>query len=223
MMKTTLELPNNYRESGQVRQESGTLKRNLFIASVLLIIPLFFLGNYLMPLILLGFGADGTPSPRWLIFLKIGIMFLTVFFHSLFLEKVRSVLMKRVSGAEASISFKAGGAYAVSPAYFTKKDYRTIILGPVIILAVFFFLLTMIIPTDWFWVGYAAQAINLAGSVRDYHRAFQTGRQMNEVLIADEGFRLVFYEPSAEPVLKAHSRKSSGNAKRKKTHTVRRK
>lgn len=116
--------------------------------------------------------------------------------------------MKKLDHAEPILDFTHGAAYAGSPVYFSKKDYRLIALLPVIILAILFLLITLIIPQDWFWVGFAAQVINLAGGVKGYYTAFQVSRQVPEVLILDEGPRLIFHEPFEVPIhMKSKKRK----------------
>lgn len=219
MIHTTSDLPVNYVETGRIRlDEDKRLKRRLTFSSVVILILVLMLGNFLMPILSLGLDSSGNIAEPWLLWAKLGTMLLIFVFHSLLLERLKGLIMKKLGGTDPMFAFSAGGVYAGSPVYFSKRDYRFIALLPMILVAVLFLLITMILPLDWFWVGYAAQGINLAGGAGNYYQAFQAGRRTSEVLIQDMGPSLVFYEPSQAPVRKSGT-KGKGNTKRSTPRT----
>lgn len=210
MSRTTRELPAGYRETGRIGLllDSG-LKRRLTVSSVAVLTLFLLLGNFLMPVITLGLDRAGEPARPWLMWSKIGSMVLIYLFHGLLLERMKGALMKKLGGMSPVYGFQAGATYAGSPVFFSKKDHRIITLLPLILMAALFFLLTLLLPPDWFWVGYAAQVINLAGGVTHYYAAFQAARRHPEVLIQDPGPQLIFYEPSPEPIEGRPARKAA--------------
>lgn len=211
MMRSTKSLPRNYVPSQIIDFDNNQkLNRNLMIAAIAAFAGLFLLGNFYLPIYLLGLNEAAENLPVPLIALKVGIIIMVFIFYSLIHEKMRGLLMKRFSGVNSQLEFKGASAYSKSSGYFAKRDFRIISLGPVLIFAILIFVVTLLLPMDWFWVGFIAQILNLAGSVKDIYSAWQGLKQPDEVLVQDSGLQQTFYTPSLEPQPKEHvSRKKA--------------
>lgn len=201
MIQSTTQLPREYAPALVLDYDHNPkLSRRLLIAAILIFIGLFLAGNFYLPIYLLAYDEQGLPLSLQGIGLKLGVLVLMFIFYTVAHEKLRGVLMKRFSGAESGLEFKGAAAYAKSPGYFSKRDFRIICLGPVLILALLLFLGTMLLPMDWFWVGFIGQILNLAGSLKDFYSAWQGARQPADVLIQDDGLAQTFFTPSLEAV-----------------------
>ena len=207
MMQSTNQLPKNYASSLVLDYEKDQkLNRRMMIASVIMFVGLFLLGNTYLPIYLLAYDDQGFALPLPLIGLKIGILVMIFIFYTLAHEKLRGLLMKRFSGVKSELEFRGAAAYAKSKGYFSKRDFRIISLGPVLILAFLILIATLILPMDWFWVGFIAQILNLAGSMKDFYTAWQVVKQPADVLIYDDGQIQTFYIPASEPVSRSTNR-----------------
>lgn len=207
MMLSTNQLPKNYARVLVLDYEKDQkLNRRIMIAAVIMFVGLFLLGNTYLPIYLLGYDEQGFALPLPMIGLKIGILVIVFIFYTLIHEKLRGLLMKRFSGVPSELEFRGSAAYAKSKGYFSKRDFRIISLGPVLILAFVILIITLILPMDWFWVGFIAQILNLAGSMRDFYSAWQVVKQPGEVLIHDDGQLQTFYTPAPESAGRSSNR-----------------
>ncbi|MFZ2259115.1 MAG: DUF3267 domain-containing protein [Clostridiaceae bacterium] len=210
MIGSTNHLPNHYVPTLVVDYDKNQkLNRRLLIMAIVLFIGLFLLGNTYLPIYLMGYDAQGQFLPIPVIGLKVGILVIIFVFYTLIHEKIRGILMKRFSGRESSLEFRGSTAFAKSEGFFSKRDFRIISLGPVLILAFLIFLVTIILPMDWFWVGFIAQILNLAGSLKDFYGAWQGIKQPADVLIQDNGQVQTFYTPDLERLARSVHRSNS--------------
>lgn len=223
MIGSTTQLPKQYAPTLVVDYEKDQkLNRRLLIAALVLFVGLFLLGNTYLPIYLMGYNEQGQPLTIPAIGLKVGILVIIFVFYTLIHEKLRGLLMKRFSGSESSLEFRGAAAFAKSKGYFSKRDFRIISLGPVLILAFLIFLVTILLPMDWFWVGFIAQILNLAGSVKDFYGAWQGIKQPIDVLIHDDGQVQTFYTPNLELMTKSAHRTNplNGTSKPKQTKKI---
>ena len=203
MTQTTLELPSHYVPSGGIdlaNDKKSKLKVKGMALAVFVV--LFLLANHFVPFILLFFDKAGEPASTPDLIAKVGAIVLIALFYVIVHEKIHGSFMERFSGVKASFGFSGSMAYAGSPAYFSKKDFRIIALAPVLILAIAIFLVTLLLPSDWFWVGYAAQLLNLSGSTGDFYTAWVLRREPVDVLIHDNGLVQTYFVADPEKALR---------------------
>lgn len=199
MISSTNRLPDHYAPALILDHDNDPkLSRKLMVAAVVSFIALLLLGNAYLPVYLLAYNDVGEPLSFATIGLKIGVMILVFIFYTVVHEKLRGLLMKRFSGVEPSLDFRGAAVFSSSNGYFSRRDFRIISLGPVLILAILIFIVTILLPMHWFWVGYIAQILNLAGSMKDFYAAWQGVKQPVDVLIQDKGRVQTFYTPSLE-------------------------
>lgn len=220
MVDTTLELPKNYQLSGKVDLiENKKTKWMIFIMSLILILLLFFVANRKVPIIALFFDLEGKLLSMPMVLLKVGVIVLFAVMFGIIHEKLHGYFMARFADAEVKFGFKGSSAYVTSEAYYSKRNYRIILLAPVAIMVVAIFVVTLMLPPDWFWVGYITQMINLAGSMSDFYTAWQLRNEPSEVLILDSGPIKQFYVPGVEDLLE-NSKKKKGSAQQKKMQKI---
>jgi len=113
-------------------------------------------------------------------------------------EFIHGAFFKRYSGRKAKYGFAGLYAYAGSDAYFNKRQYLVIGLSPVILLGIVLLILNVFLPTQFFWGAYLLQVVNLSGAVGDAYYTVVLSRLPADVLVKDEGVRMVIYSRAGE-------------------------
>lgn len=222
MIETTLQLPEYFKPSGKVdfrlnKKAKWTVK-GLSFAAILL---LFFVANRFVPLLLLFYDVQGNLLSMISVLLKIGVILFFMIFFGIIHEKLHGYFMGRHSKATVRFGFNGSMAYSASDAYYSKKDYRIILLAPMAIMVVIIFIGTLLLPVDWFWVGYLLQMINLAGSMSDFYTSWQLRNEPLDVLIYDSGLNRQFFVPMSEEELEASEKtKKKTTAKQKQKQKI---
>lgn len=220
-METTLQLPSNYRVCGQV-DFKGDRKAKWIITglSIAVTLLLFYVANLNVPILLLFYDAQGLLLPLPTVLIKVGVILLFMLFYVIIHEKLHGYFMTRFSKTKSRFGFNGSMAYAASDAYFSRTHFRIIVLAPVAILAAAIFIVTLLLPVDWFWVGYILQMFNLAGSMADFYTAWQIRSQPVDVLIQDSGAVRTFYAPFVEPEDPGASQKKTSRARQRQMQKI---
>ena len=198
-MQTTLELPRGYRPTDGIDLTHDRTTRNKVNGlALVMLVGLFLLGNYFVPLTLILFDATGEPATLPAIAVKLGVIVGVMLVYVIIHEKIHGVFMAKYSGVKAAFGFTGSLAWCGSPAYFSRPDFRVIALAPVVSLTVIIAVVTLMLPLDWFWVGFAAQLMNLSGSMGDLYTIWKLRRQGADVLIHDNGLVQTWYTPNPD-------------------------
>ena len=221
MIETTVDLPNHYEPSGKVDLVGNKkAKWMIYLVSLIVVLLLFFVANRQVPILALFFDLEGQLLSAQMLLLKLGVIVLFSIFFSIIHEKLHGHFMARYADAEVKFTFKGSSAYVTSEAFYSKRDFRIILLAPVAIMVVAIFIVTLMLSPDWFWVGYIIQIINLAGSMSDFYIAWQLRKEPSDVLISDLGPIKQFYVPGTQDAQGGSNKKRAITAKQKKMQKI---
>ena len=183
-MKTTLCLPNGYREILSVDLQKDKKKALLINALAIVIgVVLVLLGCTRVPLMVLFDLEMGL--------LTFGFRFVVLALGStayiVLHELVHGIFMKYFSGDKPHYGFTGMYAYAGSVAYFNKRNYITIALAPVVVWGIVLAALCEIVSPLWFWVVYIIQITNLSGAAGDFYVTWKFRTLPKDILVQDIG------------------------------------
>lgn len=120
----------------------------------------------------------------------IGLMVLYMVLH----ELVHGIAMKLCGTKRVKYGFTGLYAFAGSEDYYDKKSYIFIALAPIVLWGTVLAAVNFFVPTEWFWIVYMIQLINISGAAGDLFAAVKFSRMPKNILIQDSGVSMrVFY------------------------------
>ena len=183
-MKAVETLPEGYEEIYSVdlqKDKKTALLVNLLalVIAALLVVPMHFF----VPITTLfsmeqGFGKF---TLRYVVFL------LSIIVYMVLHELVHGIAMKLCGTKKVKYGFTGMYAFAGSEDYYAKKPYIFIALAPVVLWGLVLALINPFVPTDWFWVVYFIQVMNLSGAAGDLFVTVKFSRFPKDILIKDYG------------------------------------
>lgn len=118
------------------------------------------------------------------------LMVLYMFLH----ELVHGIAMKLCGTKRVKYGFTGLYAFAGSEDYYDKKSYIFIALAPIVLWGTVLAAVNFFVPTEWFWIVYMIQLINISGAAGDLFAAVKISRMPKNILIQDSGVSMrVFY------------------------------
>jgi hypothetical protein len=189
-MKTTLHIPDNYREILSLDLQKDK-KKALLINALAIVIGavLVILGRVRVPFSTL-FDME---AGMLLYILRFIALILGSAVYIILHELVHGVFMKRFSGVKPNYGYTGMYAYAGSNAYFDKKSYIIIALAPVVVWGLVLAVLCEIVSTPWFWVIYIIQITNLSGAAGDFYVTWKFRSLPPDILVQDTGVSMRVY------------------------------
>lgn len=118
------------------------------------------------------------------------LMVLYMFLH----ELVHGIAMKLCGTKRVKYGFTGLYAFAGSEDYYDKKSYIFIALAPIVLWGTVLAAVNFFVPTEWFWIVYMIQLMNISGAAGDLFAAVKFSRMPKNILIQDSGVSMrVFY------------------------------
>ncbi len=114
-------------------------------------------------------------------------------------ELVHGIAMKICGTKKVKYGFTGLYAFAGSDDYYGIRSYIFVALAPVVLWGFIIALINPFVPTDWFWVVYLLQVINLSGAAGDLFVTIRFSRFPKDILIKDYGVGMTVF--SKYPVL----------------------
>ena len=84
-------------------------------------------------------------------------------------------------------------AYAGSDDYYDKKSYITIALAPIVIWGVVLAIINIFVSSEWFWVVYFIQLLNVSGAAGDMYVTVKFAKLPKDILVRDYGVSMTVY------------------------------
>ena len=110
------------------------------------------------------------------------------------LYMVHGIAMKLCGTKRVKYGFTGLYAFAGSEDYYDKKSYIFIALAPIVLWGTVLAAVNFFVPTEWFWIVYMIQLINISGAAGDLFAAVKFSRMPKNILIQDSGVSMrVFY------------------------------
>lgn len=126
-------------------------------------------------------------------FVRFGVMLVGLLGYIVLHEAVHGVAMKLCGTQKVTYGFTGVYAFAGSSDYYSKRAYFFIALAPVVLWGVIFTALCLAVPTQWFWVVYTIQMINISGAVGDAYVVLKFCRLPKDILVQDSGTAMSVY------------------------------
>lgn len=108
-------------------------------------------------------------------------------------ELVHGIAMKLCGTKKVKYGFTGMYAFAGSTDYYDKRSYLFIALAPVVLWGVVIALVNPFVPTEWFWVVYLVQVMNLSGAAGDLFVTVTFLRMPRDILVKDHGVGMTVY------------------------------
>ena len=108
-------------------------------------------------------------------------------------EFVHGITMKLCGTKKVKYGFKGVYAFAGSEDYYDKKSYLTIALAPVVLWGILLTILSLVVPTQWFWVVYFIQISNISGAAGDMYVTARFSKLPDDILVKDYGVGMTVY------------------------------
>ena len=191
MRKAVSTLPDGYREILSVDLKKNKKQMLLANGLGLLVFFAFALPVHMFYLPCVSLGIGGPQAYRTRIAALFGGIVVYIVLH----ELVHGVTMKICGTKKVKYGFTGMYAYAGSDDYYYKRPYIAIALAPIVVWGVVLGVINFLVPTEWFWVVYGIQLMNLSGAGGDLYVTAKFRSLSNDVLIRDYGVGMQVYAP----------------------------
>ena len=180
-------LPEGYKEfyslDLQKDKKKALLVNGIALAiSVIMVIPMHFV----VPITTLFDISKGY------IFKMLTLVLLLVVYMVLH-ELVHGVAMKLCGTKKVKYGFTGLYAFAGSEDFYPKKPYIFIALAPVVLWGIVLAVVNILVPTEWFWIIYILQIMNLSGAAGDFFVTIKFSQFPDDILVKDQGVGMVVY------------------------------
>lgn len=127
-------------------------------------------------------------------FLRLAALIVLMVLYMVLHELVHGIAMKLCGTKRVKYGFNGLYAFAGSEDYYDKKSYIFIALAPIVLWGTVLAAINFFVPTEWFWIVYMIQLINISGAAGDLFAAVKFSRMPKDILIQDSGVSMrVFY------------------------------
>ena len=192
-MKAVATLPEGYREFYTIdlqKNKKMSLLVNVLavMIAVLLMVPMHFF----VPISTLFAMENGLGSYVIRFVSLIVLMIAYIVLH----ELTHGIVMKLLGTKKVKYGFTGLYAFAGSDDYYGKKAYILIALAPVVLWGIVLAIINPFVPTEWFWVVYFLQILNLSGAAGDYMVTIKFSGFPKAILITDYGLGMTVFSKS---------------------------
>lgn len=127
-------------------------------------------------------------------FLRFAALIVLMVLYMVLHELVHGIAMKLCGTKRVKYGFTGLYAFAGSEDYYDKKSYIFIAMAPIVLWGTVLAAVNFFVPTEWFWIVYMIQLINISGAAGDLFAAVKFSRMPKNILIQDSGVSMrVFY------------------------------
>lgn len=189
-MKAVSELPSNYKEIFSV-----DLKKNKKIAVLIngaaaaVALIMIFVMRVFVPIETLRDLQLGENASL----MRIVVFAVAVVGYIVLHELTHGVVMKIVGTKKVKYRFNGLYATAGSNDYYDKSSYILIALAPIVIWGIILAIVNFIVPTEWFWIVYIVQVMNIGGAAGDMYVTIRFSRLPKDILVKDVGSSMTVY------------------------------
>jgi hypothetical protein len=106
---------------------------------------------------------------------------------------VHGITMKLFGTKKVKYGFTGLYAFAGSDDYYDKMSYITIALAPIVFWGIVLLILNLTLGSEWFWVVYIIQIINVSGAAGDMYVTYRMTKLPQDVLVRDTGVAMTVY------------------------------
>ena len=121
------------------------------------------------------------------------VLFVAMIAYIVLHELVHGITMKILGTKKIKYGFTGLLAYAGSDDYYDKKSYITIALAPIVIWGVVLAIINIFVSSEWFWVVYFIQLLNVSGAAGDMYVTVKFAKLPKDILVRDYGVSMTVY------------------------------
>ncbi len=125
--------------------------------------------------------------------MRFAVLFVSIFAYMILHELVHGITMKRCGTKKVKYGFTGLYAFAGSDDFYDKKSYILIALAPVVLWGIVLAVINLFVPTEWFWVVYTLQIMNISGAAGDFYVTVRFLRLKSDILVRDCGVGMTVY------------------------------
>ena len=125
--------------------------------------------------------------------IRLGAILVLLIAYTVLHELVHGITMKLCGTKKVKYGFTGVYAFAGSDDYYDKRAYILIALAPVVLWGIVLAVINLLVPTDWFWVIYFIQIMNISGAAGDLFVAVRFSRFPKNILVKDYGVGMKVY------------------------------
>ena len=126
-------------------------------------------------------------------FLRFGVLLVGMVLYMVLHELIHGLTMKIFGTKKIKYGFTGMYAFAGSGDYYDKKSYIVVALTPIVVFAIIFAIINSFVPTQWFWVIYMLQVINVSGAAGDLFVTVKFSKKPKDILVSDSGIEMIVY------------------------------
>lgn len=189
-IKTLQNLPEGYKELFRVDLQNDkklALKINLLSLAIMLIMAVGM--NFAVPITTLFDFDNGFSS----FFIRWAVQIISMIAYIILHEAVHGITMKYFGCKKVNFGFTGLYAFAGSQEYFKKKPYLIIALAPVVFWGIVLLIINIFVPSEWFWIVYIIQCINISGAAGDIYVTWKFMHLPDDIFIKDTGVSMTVY------------------------------
>lgn len=194
-MRSLEKLPEGYKEIYALdlqKNKKTALVVNLsaIIISVILVIPMCFV----VPISNLYSMESGLQN----YIIRFGSLLALIILYLVLHELVHGIAMKICKTKKVKYGFTGLYAFARSNDFYDKKSYIFIALAPVVFWGIVLAVINSFVSTEWFWIVYMIQILNLSGAAGDLFVTVKFSRLPKDILIQDYGVGMKVFSKEKE-------------------------
>lgn len=130
--------------------------------------------------------------------IRFGALLVLMIVYMVLHELVHGAAMKICGTKKIMYGFTGMYAFAGSDEYYDKRGYIFIALAPVILWGAVLAVVNCLVPTEWFWVVYLLQVMNISGAAGDLYVTVKFLPLPKDILVKDYGVGMTVYTKQAD-------------------------
>lgn len=189
-MKAVHNLPEGYKDILSIDlQKDKKLFLLINILATVIIVVMAVPMHFLVPITSLFDISKGLKAYT----IRFVVLFVAMIAYIVLHELVHGITMKILGTKKIKYGFTGLLAYAGSDDYYNKKSYITIALAPIVIWGVVLAIINIFVSSEWFWVVYFIQLLNVSGAAGDMYVTVKFAKLPKDILVRDYGVSMTVY------------------------------
>ncbi len=189
-MKAVHNLPEGYKDILSIDlQKDKKLFLLINILATVIIVVMAVPMHFLVPITSLFDVSKGLKAYT----IRFVVLFVAMIAYIVLHELVHGITMKILGTKKIKYGFTGLLAYAGSDDYYDKKSYITIALAPIVIWGVVLAIINIFVSSEWFWVVYFIQLLNVSGAAGDMYVTVKFAKLPKDILVRDYGVSMTVY------------------------------
>lgn len=194
-MRSFSALPGDYKEIVSIDlQKNKKLMLLVNVIAVIIAVAMVIPAAFAVPISALFDMSHGLLNYA----IRFGALLVLMVVYMVLHELVHGAAMKICGTKKIKYGFTGMYAFAGSDEYYDKRGYIFIALAPVILWGAVLAVVNCLVPTEWFWVVYLLQVMNISGAAGDLYVTVKFLPLPKDILVKDYGVGMTVYTKQAD-------------------------